>query len=269
MTELHTEMQLPLRDPSALDIRFKRNDPRHISHQYKGATVATWRKPDVIITSRTSARDAVAKGSTVPKSNKRKREDEEAENDPEGDQHRQEEKEYESSPTARGKVGWQDVLSCSEFKRVSKVLKCGPQLLYDIDRKVTLPAKHKELDLPINSSEGPSPTSTQSSSKALASLPNSDDRRGAKWKVDSAENKQGSLSATTMGNRKKGKSSDTPLKSAKLGAGQSKEALSARVQCASYGLEMMSYSIGVHHAINLFFAGTYLNCNFSTYLMSI
>ena len=84
-------------------------------------------------------------------------------------------------------------------------------------------------------------------------------------------NKQGSLSAakTMMGNRKKSKSFDPPPKSANLGAGQSKEALSARAQCASYGLEMLSYSIGIHHAINLFFAGTYPNFSFSTRLMSL
>ena len=36
---------------------------------------------------------------------------------------------------------------------------------------------------------------------------------------------------------------------------QSKNALSARVQCASYGLEMLSHCLGVHHAINLLFIG--------------
>jgi len=281
MTELHTEtdLPLPLRDPSALDIRFKRNDPRRISHQYKGANAATWRKPNVIITSRTSARDAVAKGGKVPKSNsthKRKREDEDEDDDDEedtDDEHGQGEKEYESAPTAQGKFGWQDVLSCSEFKRVSKVLKCAPQSSYeDTDRKVTLPANHKDLDLPVDSSNDSGPASTQSSSKAPGSLPNSNDCRGAKKrKMDSVENKQGSLSVAKvmMENRKKAKSSDTPSKSANLGAGQSQEALSARAQCASYALEMMSYSIGVHHAITLFFSGTYLNFSFSTCLMSL
>ena len=220
MTELHTEtdLPLPLRDPSALDIRFKRNDPRRISHQYKGANAAMWRKPDVIITSRTSARDMVAKGGKVPKSNsthKRRREDEEEDEEDEDDddeedtddEHGQEEKEYESAPTAQGKFGWQDVLSCSEFKRVSKVLKCAPQPSYeDTDQQVTLPANHKDLDLPVDSSNDSGPASTQSSSKVPGSLPNSNNHRGAKKrKVDSVENKQGSLSIAKvmMENRKK------------------------------------------------------------------
>ena len=273
MTKLHTRSQLPLRGPSALDIRFKRNDPRHISHQYKGATAATWRKPDVIITSRTSACDAVAKGGEPPRSEptqKRKRE-----GDGQGgagagcggadDQCGQEEKEYESAPTVQEGFGWQDVLSCSEFKRVLKVLKCAPEPSYeDTDRKVTLPANDKELDLPVGSSDGPSLASTQSSSKGQGSFTNSNDHRGAKKrKVDSVQNKRLgsslSIAKTMMENRKKAGSSGALSKSANFGAGQSQEALSARAQCASYGLEMMSNSIGVHHAINLFFAGTHLN----------
>jgi len=175
MTELYTEKNLPLRDSSALDIRFKQNDLRLLSHEYKGATAATWREPDVIITSRTLARDAVAEGGKVPKSKstyKRKREDEEQDEEDEHDweahdddedtnhQHGQEEKEYESAPTAQGKFGWRGVLSCREFKRVSKERQCAPEACYeDTDRKVMLSANREVLALPVDSSEGLNPAS--------------------------------------------------------------------------------------------------------------
>ena len=63
--------------------------------------------------------------------------------------------------------------------------------------------------------------------------------------------------------------SDTCPKSAYFGAGQLREVLSASSHCAPYALEMMSYSIGVHDAIDLFFAGRYLNFSFSRRLMSL
>ena len=73
-------------------------------------------------------------------------------------------------------------------------------------------ANHEDLDLPIDSLEGPSPAFTQSSSMAPSSLPNPDDRRYAKrWKLDSVDNDQSTLSAvkTMMENRRrKSQSSD-------------------------------------------------------------
>lgn len=42
---------------------------------------------------------------------------------------------------------------------------------------------------------------------------------------------------------------------AQKGESQSAKAVSARVQCTSYGLEMLSHNLGVHHAINLLIIG--------------
>jgi hypothetical protein len=46
-----------------------------------------------------------------------------------------------------------------------------------------------------------------------------------------------------------------PMGSAQQPESQSAKAVSARVQCASYGLEMLSHNLGVHHAINLLIIG--------------
>jgi hypothetical protein len=45
------------------------------------------------------------------------------------------------------------------------------------------------------------------------------------------------------------------MSSAQQPESQSAKAVSARVQCASYGLEMLSHNLGVHHAINLLIIG--------------
>ena len=117
----------------------------------------------MIIASRTAAQDGVAKGDKVPKSKsaqKRKLEvdlGDENDSDPEDsddsedadDPQVQEEKEYESAPTAQGKFGWQDVLSCSEFKQVSKKLKCPSEPSYkDIDCKSRSPRMIKSWVFP-------------------------------------------------------------------------------------------------------------------------
>jgi hypothetical protein len=41
-----------------------------------------------------------------------------------------------------------------------------------------------------------------------------------------------------------------------MGTSESQKAVSHRVQLAAYALEMLSYSIGVHHAVNLLIIGT-------------
>jgi hypothetical protein len=46
-----------------------------------------------------------------------------------------------------------------------------------------------------------------------------------------------------------------PMGSAQQPESQSAKAVSARVQCASYGLEMLSHNLGVHHAINSLIIG--------------
>jgi hypothetical protein len=50
-------------------------------------------------------------------------------------------------------------------------------------------------------------------------------------------------------------SAQKPMGSAQQPESQSAKAVSARVQCASYGLEMLSHNLGVHHAINLLIIG--------------
>jgi hypothetical protein len=45
-------------------------------------------------------------------------------------------------------------------------------------------------------------------------------------------------------------SGQKPTGSAQQPESQSAKAVSARVQCASYGLEMLSHNLGVHHAVN-------------------
>ncbi|KDR79224.1 hypothetical protein GALMADRAFT_223463 [Galerina marginata CBS 339.88] len=234
---------LEVRKPDPLNIRFRRSDPKSIISQFAGMKNIVDRKPDVIITSLAAALHA--------------------------DGLKEENKEAEEifSEKPEEKFEWEAILSSGEFK----VSTSGAGRIPEGGKSV-------HLDKPF---ENGSPRKMLSHA-SLANLDH-EDIRVAKTMPGTAEGSGskraresehvGEHSSPTKKQRKLGpeSASGSKLNSVQESAADrnsrmqaniipknTQEAINGRVQCASYALEMMSYSAGVHHAINLLFTDDYI-----------
>ncbi|GLB44274.1 hypothetical protein LshimejAT787_1602040 [Lyophyllum shimeji] len=213
---------LPLRPPSSLDLCLHRSDPKIIQSRYLGSSESVERKPDVIGTSRLAAQDS---------------------GDPDHD--------YTRPP--RKAFTWAQTLFPNEFIMVEKKIQYKRSKVYTKDRQVTVECDAAELKLLYDLDEGPEiqdgesghPAKRQKLELAGEEPTSSSSKRGSSSKR--AKGSKGSGTATT--------SRDQPVT---IPVNVSKAAVDARTQCALYGLEMMSYDLGVHHAIALLFIDSHL-----------
>jgi hypothetical protein len=228
MNELLSDM---FRKTSSLNCRFHVNDPKVIKTKYEDTTVST--KPDIIITSTVAASDVNFQPynqEPVP--------------------------EYDRPPKNSFKM--QQALSAGEFKK-RKVHLTQPLTGYDKIRHSQHAGGDNELLLPyalnesvpavnvINNEVGePSakrpkldPSEPTGISPATKPGPSNTGR---------ASRTKGSRGASRQGNDSNDQTTYYP-------PDNSKNTIDARTQCAVYGMEMLSYAIGVHHAITFLIIG--------------
>ena len=235
-----------VRAASPLNYRFHLNNPTVIVADYEGSTVHV--KPDIIITSAVAASDVNYQSGNkvaIPV--------------------------YNEPPTRCFKM--RQVLSSGEFKRRRNVLtrplttynkirqseyECGDMelsVLYPVDESATAvdtvtdeagepSAKRRKID----SSE---PPGTSSGTRAGPS--SSTRSRGVSKDARTSRTSKTSKMKGSRGGGRQGSNSNN--KTTYYAPDNSKQMIDARTQCAMYGMEMLSYALGVHHAITFLMIG--------------
>lgn len=227
--------QLPLRGPDELDIRFQRNDPSDIVSKYEGASSETKLRPDVGVASRVA----------LSRIHKCRKED------------------FQQRPPLHCPLRWKIMLSSNEFKVFDKNHPHG--IIYNLKRHIykkddkIAETEHNQLavlDVPTEEEvemgvDGQTAGSSKRSWEA-ASLGGGEEQPPKR-----AHTPRTTPTATPSGSKANSKANSKASASAKPVPVEkkTKKAIEGRVQCASYALEMLSYSAGVHHAINLLFTG--------------
>lgn len=246
------------RAPSSLDIRFHRNDPKHIISHYEGMVKDIQRVPDVIITSPVAAQDAALALAT-----------EYAVREPPTPIY--------DLPPIEG-FPWHSIFSCHEFKltkfqimprlpntydKIYHGKKYDPNAdeiskdPHEVDASVAEGpetdqsepvAKRMKLDIPSSSGAGgsntePKPRGTsRPASRPGSKGPKVNSTRGSKGS-------KGSRGASTARSKDGSKVAVNPQ--------TEKTAIAPKTQCGTYGLEMMSVAPGVHHAITCLIVGKF------------
>ena len=150
----------------------------------------------------------------------------------------------------------QHVAGTSDFTGIPKTSFIWPQVLQANELKLRQRDLHRVFD---NIGEGFSDTARQvtidytSSDEKLnfVFLPGSEPT-SKKRDLEEDTDSERPIKMRSAGNSKIYAIPDVPTQKTES---KSKETLSARAQCASYALEMLSHCLGVHHAINLLIIG--------------
>ncbi|KAF8808813.1 hypothetical protein BYT27DRAFT_7241462 [Phlegmacium glaucopus] len=211
---------LRIRKPSPLDLCFQRSDTKHLQSQYDGGEVNVIQIPDVVATSRVAALHVAQQGkfSLPPKTS----------------------------------LSWCQSLMAHEFKFIEN----------DLTRKFDDTAKANFMSITraetIEQSilEDSYATPVVISDEELESHGkckfSTDHGEGPASKMPRFSNQQSTPGkCSALKTSILGKSISVHSESNLMGTSNSEKAVSHRVQLATYALEMMSYSLGVHHAINL------------------
>ncbi|PPQ94398.1 hypothetical protein CVT25_002486 [Psilocybe cyanescens] len=214
------------REKNGLDIRFHRNDPSNIKSHYEGMQEID-RKPDVAITALIAALRAASQG----------REMEEA---------------FGESPNKS--FEWFNIFSCIEFKKfkrgipeegksvADKIFKTASSL--QVLQHAVLPEMDvDEVGEPPIVAEGSGSKRARDGGSVVENPSPSKKSRQLNSETPMSSNLTPATSAAANNSNMQ---ANVVEKNTQL-------AINGRVQCASYALEMMSYSAGVHHAINLLF----------------
>jgi hypothetical protein len=226
---------LPVRkNPDELDIRFQYSDPTSIVSHPQGTTVDINRKPDVIISSRNALENA--HGSSSPNFAQRR---------------------------PHLKLDWSVVLSCHEFKVHKNKNKRFPEGLTQIFARPFTNNEledqdHEKLSQADDPATEPNEVEVDQESASLKRrLPLDAGGAGPPSKKvrNTPEDTPSTPTGTPSGSRVQ--SGTGAARKQELKQEKTQRAVSGRVQCASYALEMLSYSIGVHHAINILYTGTF------------
>ncbi|GLB44606.1 hypothetical protein LshimejAT787_1702330 [Lyophyllum shimeji] len=213
---------LPLRLPSSLDLCLHRSDPKIIQSKYPGSSKSVERKPDVIGTSRVAAKDS---------------------GDPAHD--------YTCPP---GKpFTWAQTLFPNEFKMVEKKIQYQQSKVYTKDRQVTVECDAAELKFLYDLDDGPEIQDGESGHQAKRQK-----LEPPAEQPTSSSSKRRSSSKRAKGSKASSTATTSRDQLVTIPVNVSKAAVDARTQCALYGLEMMSYDLGVHHAIALLFSDSHL-----------
>ncbi|PPQ90091.1 hypothetical protein CVT25_012255 [Psilocybe cyanescens] len=214
------------REKDGLDIRFHRNDPSNIESHYESMQDIDHR-PDVVITALKAALRAASQGQEM----------EEAFGEPPN-------KSFE----------WSDILSCEVFKLVNDGIPeegksvankhfefaTSPQVLQDpVLRKMDV----DEVVKPPIVAEGSGSKRARDGGSVTENPSPSKKSRQLNSETPTSSNLTPATSAAANNSNMQ----------ANVVEQNTQQAINGRVQCASYAFEMMSYSAGVHHAINLLF----------------
>lgn len=238
------ENTLPFRNSASLDLTFLRADPKPIASRYQGSDSKVERKPDLMGTSRVAASDILEK---VP---------------------RQDLDDFAQSCMGppENAATWEQVLVALELKfRDSLLWRLKDDILKEACDSPFQPGKAQP---PEDASWEPWTIDTY---EEQSSYPVEHSQTGSKRKrtVGAGSKSQHSKLASKSTSSKRQRMNDggpkTSDRSVNSGIpapeSDAQKAVSARVQCASYGLEMLSHNIGIHHAVTLLIIGT-LYCVF-------
>lgn len=218
---------------STLDCIFHVNDPKVITTTYEDSSVLT--NPDIVITSKTAAADVKFRSPQQTPENQ-----------------------YDIAPEIP--FDMRQILGSVEFKKTSKPLSV-PLKQHNKIRQSTYFCDDQDLELlfPIDDS-GPGIVNTEAEGSATKrrKMDSSEQASASSATGARPSNTTAKVSNSSAG-KKKDKESNSKQRSrqgnksmpetAYFPSDNSKKGIDARTQCAVYGMEMLSYAMGVHHAI--------------------
>jgi hypothetical protein len=230
---------LPVRKkPDELNIQFQCSDPASNLSRPQGTTVDIKRKPDVIISSRNALENAHdfahSKRSTIGRDSP----------------------DFAQSPKKPSKLDWSVVLSCHEFKVHKTGVPEGLTEILETRSTKDIQLEEQDYEQPLQADDlATEPNEVQvhqasTSLKRKLSLDASDGGPPSK-KVRNTPD------VTPTGTPSGSRAPSGTGSARELEEERNKKAVLGRVQCASYALQMLSYSIGVHHAINILYSSTF------------
>ncbi|KAF8971737.1 hypothetical protein BDZ97DRAFT_1913646 [Flammula alnicola] len=248
LLSMNREQLSKFQDPSPLNCCFHQNDPKTIKTKYEDSTIFT--KPDVSITSRIAAGDArVESNPTMPTA-------------------------YDKPPDVTFEMG-QVLCSCelkygkAKMALFSKYINGMRQTPNSCQDPVVLtpypivkntPAV-KAIDRKQQAVEGEEPPAKRVKVDSTEPVASSSNIATSSSNVPSSGNAPSSSNTGKTSDRKRMKGKGSESKQATASApneetitqppNNSQRMIDARTQCAVYGMEMLSYTLGVHHAITL------------------
>ena len=211
---------------SSLNCRFHVSDPNAIKTEYEDSKVYT--KPDVIITSTVAAGDQ-SDNPVQP--------------------------EYDTKP--RTSFNMQQILCCGEFKRRKASLTAPLTSYNNTIRQSTYKTDDRELSVlyPLDESSPIINTVTEERPQKRAKTDVSEPTgSGSATKTTGSKSSTNRRTTKQKSGSRQGTSNN---ETTHYPVDNSQKMIDARTQCAVYGMEMLSYAIGVHHSITFLIIGSF------------